>query len=116
MSRRNISTQTTLTDHGLVRLSGTIGRNPHYTFEDRQFEPAWIVDGLTAIDADGNTIQGWEMQGERRVFICSLEQCEVDQCEQVLIDKYLEDESSIADRMVDDAIQRGMEYKHRAYA
>ena len=116
MRTRTISTQTTLEPYGLVRITGTVARNPFHTFEERQFEPAWIVNDLTVVGADGETIQGWTRQGEKNVYVCTLDQFEVDQCEEVLVDKYTDDELSVADRMVDEAIERGREYKHMAYA
>jgi len=48
--------------------------------------------------------------------VCGLEQSEVEKCEEVLIEKFVEEEGFERDALVDEAISSGRFYRHLAYA
>lgn len=108
MKNRSISTKTILDPYGLVRVSGEVSRNPFYTHEERQFEPAFEVSDLHVIDAEGEVLQS--------PTCCRFEEWEVEKCHEVLIEKFLEDEGFESDRLINEAIESGQLYKHLAYA
>lgn len=110
----NTSTQTTIEPFGLVTISGTVKRNGYYTAGEPD-EPPYYIENLI-VTADGETIQGWKTEDGKRRFVCSLEQWQIDNCEEVLIDKFIGDEKAYKDTLIDEAIERGKEYKHFAYA
>ena len=107
MKNRSISTKTTLEPYGLVRISGIVARNPYHSHEERQFEPAFEVRELRVESAD---------EVLHSPTYCDFEQWAVEACEEILIEKFLEDEGFEQDRLIDEAIERGKEYKHLAYA
>ena len=107
MKKRTVSTQTILEPYGLVRISGVVARNPYHTFEERQFEPQFEVSDLRVITAE---------EVLHSPTCCGFEQWEVEKCEEVLIEKFIEDEGAYQDTLIDEAVERGKEYKHLAYA
>jgi hypothetical protein len=106
MKNRHISTRTTLEPYGLVRISGTVARNPFYTFEERQFEPLYDIQNLRV-----------EIKNEvlHSPTCCQFEQWEIEKCEEVLIEKFVENEGFEQDSLIDEMIERGRELAHRAY-
>lgn len=116
MKKRTISTSTILEPYGLVRISGEAGRNPFYNFEERQFEPEFEISGLRVVDAQGKVLQGRIEPAKGATYIhCGLDQYEVEKCEEVLIEKFLDDEQAYQDTLIDEAIQRGRELARHAY-
>lgn len=107
MKKRAISTQTTLEPYGLVRISGVVARNPYHTFEERQFESEFEVSDLRVMTAD---------EVLHSPTCCQFEQWEVEKCEEVLVEKFIEDEQAYQDALIDEAVERGKAYKHLAYA
>lgn len=116
MKKRTISTQTTLEAHGLVRISGKVSRNPYHTFEERQFEPQFDIQDLQVIAADGEVLQGREQRGEATFRVYGLDDCEIEKCEEILIQKFLGEEGLEQDRRIDEMIESGRQYASRAYA
>jgi len=100
-----IATRTTLSDYGLVTITGNVMR-------DRDFDPItegctgspWHITGLRVADADGADITD------------DLDQYDTEKVEETLVDQFEEQEWYSKERMIDEAIERGREYKHRAYA
>lgn len=100
-----IATRTTLSDYGLVTITGNVSR-------DKEYDPItegctgspWHITSLRVADADGADLTD------------DLDNYETEQAEECLIETFQDQEMSVLDRMVDEAIQRGIEYKHRAYA
>lgn len=113
--KRTISTTTILEPYGLVTISGQISRNPYHTFEERQFEPPFIVEQLKVTD-ETETIHGRTVKDEVAVTVCGLEQLEVELCEEILTEKYIEEEQVYKDTLIDEVIERGREYRHLAYS
>lgn len=100
-----ISIRTTLSDYGLVTITGNVSR-------DKDFDPItegcagspWHITGLRVADAEGADLTD------------DLDNYETEQAEECLIERFQDEEISVLDRMVDEAIQRGQQYKHMAYA
>lgn len=105
MRIRTISIRTTLAERGLVIISGNVSR-------DRDYDPItegctgspWCITGLLVTDADNEDITD------------DLDRYDTEKAEECLIDKYQEEEGFDADRLIDEAVQRGREYKHLAYS
>ncbi len=116
MKNRSISTKTILDPYGLVRVSGEVSRNPFYAHEERQFEPAFEVSDLHVFAEDGECLHGKRATEIGRFLYCGLDDIEVEKCHEVLIEKFLEDEGFESDRLIDEAIESGRQYKHLAYA
>lgn len=115
MKKRTVSTSTVLEPYGLVRIWGEVSRNPHHTFEERQFEPKFDVRELHVIKADGEVLQGYDVRNQKLFHVCSLDDCEVEKCEEILIEKFLEDEGFEQDARIDEMIESGKQYARRAY-
>lgn len=117
MTPRFISTQTTLEPFGLVRITGYVQKDKDYDPETEgpAGSPFYISD-LTVTTEKGETVQGWTRYlGGRRVYVCSLENWQVENCHDVLIDKYQDNEQARAEYLIDEAIERGREVAHYAY-
>ena len=106
MKNRTVCTSTTLGPYGLVRISGEVRRNPHHTFEERQFEPAFDVRGLQVVAEDGEVLHGKKAAEIGRFLYCGLDQIEVEKCEEILIEKFIDDEGSEQDFLLDEALER----------
>jgi hypothetical protein len=102
---RTISIRTTLSKRGLVTINNKVNHDKHYDPITKRCtgSPWWIVS-LLVTDTDSNDITG------------DLDDYETEKAEECLIDKYQEEQGTALDRLVDEAIERGKEYKHRAYA
>lgn len=116
MKKQHISTTTILEPYGLVRISGEVSRNPFYTFEERQFEPPFGIRDLQVIAADGEVLQGREQRGEKVFRVYGLDDIEVQKAEEVLIEKFAENEGFESDRLINEAIESGRLYRHLAYS
>lgn len=105
MKKQFISTRIELQPYGLLRISAQVER-------DTDFDPhtegllgsPWCISSLHAIDADGDD------------YADELEPIELEQVENALIEKYLLNEQSHRDTLIDEAIKRGRSLAHRAYA
>ena len=69
---------------------------------------------------ENEILQGWttiELNGaERKAYRCSLEDYEIEICQEALFEKFAEDDQSYNDTLIDEMIERGRQYKHLAYA
>ena len=115
MKKQHISIRTTLEPYGLVHISGDVSRNVYHASEP-EFEPPFDVFHLRVVTRDGEVLQGRKEQGKQVFNVCSLDQIEVEKCEEVLIDKYREEEGFERDYLINEVIDSGRLYKHRAYA
>lgn len=106
--KRAISVKTVLPPYGLVTISGEVAR-------DRDFDP--ITEGCTASPFAVYDLKVIESPLHNRNDITNdLDDYEAKKCTEVLIEKFIDDEQSYQDTLVDEAIERGREYKHLAYA
>lgn len=102
--KRFISTTTILGPYGLVRISGEVSRNPdHDGYQQEPYEPLFDVDGIEV------QIPGIHLE-------MKLEDFDMEKIREVLIEKFLDDEGFEADRLIDEAIESGRQYRHFAYA
>jgi len=106
MKKQHISVRTTLEPYGLVRISGDVSRNVYHA-SDPEYEPAFDVFHLRVVTRDGEVLQGRKEQGKKVFNVCGLEQSEVEKCEEVLIEKFVEEEGFERDALVDEAISSG---------
>ena len=120
MRKRFISIQTILEPYGLVTISGEVTRSNSADAETEglMYSPFDVSD-LT-VKTESEILQGWttiEIKGtERRVYRCSLENYEIEICQETLFEKFAEDDQDYNNALIDEAIERGREYKHFAYA
>lgn len=121
---RFISTQTTLEPYGLVRISGEVAKNPDFDgYQQEPHEQPFYVRDLKVVTASGEVLQGHDENAvsgrdgqPAYVTICGLEPFEIEKCEEVLIEKFTDEEASTLDYLIDEAIERGREYARNAYA
>lgn len=100
-----IATRTTLSEYGLVTITGNVMR-------DKDFDPItegctgspWHITSLRVTDAEGADITD------------DLDAYDTEKVEETLVDQFEEQEWYSTERLLDEAIERGREYKHRAYA
>lgn len=111
----NTTTQTTIDPHGLVTISGNVKRNGFYAAGEPD-EPPYYIENLTITDSNGNTLQGKKIENGKCYNVCSLDQWQIDNCEEVLIEKFTDEEASALDYLIDEAIERGRECARNAYA
>ncbi len=105
MKKQSISTLLHLQPYGLLRISADVER-------DNDFDPhtegvlgsPWCISSLRVGDAEGFDIAD------------ELEPIELEQVETALIEKYLLNEQSHRDALIDEAIERGRSLARYAYA
>lgn len=107
--KRFISTSTILEPYGLVRISGEVEKNADFDgWQQEPGEQPFYVRNLKVIGLKG-------LSGTGNITD-DLEPFEIQKCEEVLIEKFTDDEGSALDYMIDEAIERGREYARKAYA
>lgn len=111
----HITTEINLQPYGKVRISGEVKQD---LWADRETEGAayspFDVRGLTVIDDDGEVLQGSYEKDGKKYQACGLDQCEVEICEDALIDKYIDHDSAKSDYLIDEAKERNREREQRS--
>ncbi len=107
--KRFISTQTALEPYGLIRISGEVEKNPDFDgYQQEPGEAPFYVRNLKVIGLKG-------LSGTGNITD-DLEPFEIEKCEEVLIEKFTDEEAGALDYLIDEAIERGREYARNAYA
>lgn len=108
MQKRFISTTTVLPPYGLVRISGEVAR-------DKDYDP--ITEGCTGSPFDVYNLKVIESPLHNCADVTAeLDSFQIEKCTGVLIEKFLDDEGFETDRLIDEAIESGRQYRHLAYA
>ena len=108
MKKRTVSTQTTLEPYGLVRISGEVAK-------DKDFCPH--TEGILGSPFDVQNLIVCEMGFAGWTDITDeLDRLEIEKCEEVLIEKFLDDEQAYKDALIDEAIERTRSFARNAYA
>lgn len=104
MKKRHISTKTVIEPFGLVTISGEVARNPDFDgYQQELGEPPFDIYNLTV------TVSGIHLDA-------TLEDIGIDTLQDILIEKFIDDEQAYQDTLIDEAIERGKEFARNAYA
>lgn len=99
----HITVKIDLQPYGKVQISGEVKQD---LWADRETEGAayspFDVRGLKVVDEDGEVLQGSYEKDGKKYQACSLDQVEVEMCEDALIDKYIDGDSAKADYLNDE--------------